>query len=97
MATQNYYMVNEQTNVCGNVVLWDGNPDTWTPPPNYLMLAENTTPVKNWFWNSVEKIWELLVEGSGSIGYTWDGTYLVTNEPEPPPIVDPVVTGAQTL
>lgn len=97
MTTQNYCMVNEQTNVCDNVVVWDGDTNTWTPPPGYLMLVQDTTPAKNWAWNTVTKVWELVVYGLGSTGFTWDGTYLITNEPEPPPIVDPVVTGAQTL
>lgn len=97
MTAQNYCMVNEQTNVCDNVVMWDGNPNTWTPPVGYLMLVQDTTPAKNWQWDPVAKIWKLVVYGLGNIGFTWDGIYLITDTPEPPPIVDPVVTGAQTL
>jgi hypothetical protein len=99
-------MVEETSNVCENVVVWDGNPDTWAPPPNYLMLVQATTPAKVWFWDSVNQIWILEVQnGTGQIGFTWDGTYLTTNEPQPtnPPASSQAasdqanVSGAQTL
>jgi len=78
-------MINESTNVCDNVCVWDGNPQTWTPPAGYLMLAQATTPAKIWQWNSVAKSWELVsVDGAGGIGFTWDGTYLTTDQPMPP-------------
>ena len=97
MTDQNYCMVNEQTNVCDNVILWDGNLDTWSPPNGYLLLVQSSTQAKNWVWNPTSEVWELVVDGFGGIGYTWDGTYLVTSEPEPPMPVQPVVDGAQTL
>ena len=97
MTNQNYYMVNESTNICDNVVVWDGDTNTWTPPQDYLMLAQDTTQCKNWGWNDAISDWELVVRGEGSIGFTWDGTYLITNEPKPDPIVQPIVDGAQTL
>jgi len=97
MTNQNYCMVNEQTNICDNVVVWDGDTNTWTPPAGYLMLVQETTPAKNWVWNFNTEVWELVVDGLGGIDYTWDGTYLVTTEPEPPAPIQPVVDGAQTL
>lgn len=105
MNTKNYCMVNSQTNVCDNVVLWDGNPDTWQPPSDYLMLVQATTPAKNWVWDAAAKTWVLEVAGEGQIGFTWDGTYLITNELQPtnplfttsPEQSQPVVKGAQTL
>lgn len=90
-------MVNESTSICENVVVWDGDTNTWTPPQNYLMLAQETTPAKNWSWNESTSDWELTVQGSGDIGFTWDGTYLITNQPKPQPPVQSEVTGAQTL
>jgi hypothetical protein len=93
MSAQNYCMVNEATNVCDNVVLWDGNPNTWAPPAGYLMLVQATTPAKNWVW--IDDSWVLEVSGEGQIGYTWDGTYLITNEPQP--TEPPTIEGAQTL
>lgn len=95
MSAQNYCMVNEATNVCDNVVVWDGNPDTWTPPAGYLMLVQATTPAKTWGWDTQTMAWVLEVSGEGQIGYTWDGTYLITNEPQP--TEPPTTTGAQTL
>ena len=93
MSAQNYCMVNDTTNVCENVVLWDGNPNTWTPPAGYLLLVQATTPAKTWMW--IDNAWVLEVNGEGQIGYTWDGTYLVTNESQP---TQPMpIEGAQTL
>jgi hypothetical protein len=77
-------MVNTETNICENVCLWDGNPTTWAPPANYLMLVQADTPAKNWVADSSEPpVYTLEVSGVGNIGYTWDGTYLTTNEPNP--------------
>ena len=85
MTTQNYCMVNESTNVVDNVCLWDGNPDTWQPPADYLMLVQATTPAKIWTWDAEQKVWSLTVQdGVGGIGFTWDGTYLTTGDPMPP-------------
>ena len=100
MTVQNYCMVNAATNICENVCLWDGNPNTWTPPPGYILLVQATTPAKDWSWNDTDKVWTLEVQmGDGQIGYTWDGTYLTTSEPMPPtpPAEQPTVSGAQTL
>lgn len=95
MTNQNYCMVNDQTKVCENVVLWDGNPDTWMPPAGYLMLVQSTTPTKVWGMDA-DKTWVLVeVIGDGQIGFTWDGQFLITNEPEPAP--QPTTTGAQVL
>jgi hypothetical protein len=81
---QNYCMVNSVTNVCDNVCVWDGNPQTWTPPANYLMLVQETTPAK--IWQLVGNAYELVISvGYGGIGFTWDGTYLTTNQPQPQP------------
>jgi len=92
-------MINENTNVCDNVCVWDGDPNTWTPPANYLMLVQATTPAKLWEWNATDSAWQLTVEvGSGNIGFTWDGTYLITNSPMPSaPLAQPETTGAQPL
>ena len=96
--TQNYCMVNETTNICDNITLWDGNPDTWTPPPGYLMLVQATTPAKVWVWDATGEVWTIEAqEGQGQIGFTWDGTYLTTNDPMPAPPPQPTVDGAQTL
>jgi hypothetical protein len=98
MNAQPYCTVDTATNICDNVVMWDGNPDTWTPPVDHLMLAQSTTPAKVWEYDSVAKTWSLGVQvGAGQIGFTWDGTYLTTNEPQPVTPTQPATTGAQTL
>lgn len=70
MEIKSYCMINAN-NVCDNVCLWDGNTETWVPPEGYLMLPQETTPAKNW----VDDILE--VTGIGSVGYIWDGVYLI--------------------
>jgi hypothetical protein len=40
--------------------------------------------------------WVLVDDmGDGQIGFTWDGTYLITNEPQP--TEPPTIEGSQTL
>lgn len=93
-------MINQTNSVCENICLWDGDPNTWQPPANYLMLVQATTPAKDWVWDSVAKTWTLEITGFGQIGFTWDGTYLVTSAPMPPIpelSAQPPVEGAQTL
>lgn len=85
MTVQNYCTVNQTTNVCDNVVIWDGDVNTWSPPSGYTMLQQDAVPAKNWQLNPETKVWEMAVVGVGGMGYTWDGTYLTTNEPQPRP------------
>ena len=63
------------------------------------MLVQATTPAKIWEWNTTDKVWQLIAQlGQGGTGFTWDGTYLTTNDPMPPdPIPQADVVGAQTL
>lgn len=87
MTTENYLVV--ENNVVTNVVVWDGNPDTWTPPTDATMLVQSTTNA--WIWvpviDPVTKMptaWNFTeVMGAGSIGFTWNGSVLTTNQPEP--------------
>ena len=101
MTTQNYCLINTE-NICDNVVLWDGNPDTWQPPSGYLTLVQETTPSKVWALNQSRTAYILIdTVGDGTIGFTWDGTFLVTNDPQP--VVEnnasnePISSGTQTL
>lgn len=99
MTTQNYLMINESTNVVDNICEWDGNPNTWQPPANTLMLIQATTPAMVWELNA-EKTDYVLTEviGQGQIGFTWDGAVCTTNEPKPnPPTQQPTTEGTQTL
>lgn len=94
MANENYLMIPKATNIVENICLWDGNPNTWTPPENYLMLLQATTPAKIWGWDGTE--WVLVDQlGIGGIGFTWDGAACVTNESKP--TVVPTTIGTQTL
>lgn len=84
MNTQNYCMINKDTNICENVCVWDGNTNVWQPSENILMIAQSTTPSKVWILNSNIGDYELQeVLGMGSVGFTWDGTYLITNDTKP--------------
>jgi len=84
MTAQNYFMVNIQ-NIVENVVVWDGGPD-WTSPAGYTMLVQATTPAMVWKLNTAvtPNVYELVqVVGTGGIGFTWNGTVLTTNQPQP--------------
>lgn len=99
MTIQNYLMINQSTNTVENVCLWDGNPQTWTPPAGYLMLVQSTTMALIWIWDKSIPDWVLSQQmGQGQIGFIWNGTECVTNEPKPQePVLEPEVVGAQTL
>ena len=84
MSAQNYLMIDKSTNIVTNIVMWDGNPDTWTPPDNVLMLEKNATPAKTWVFNQQTMQFELtVVNGAGAVGFIWDGAYAVTNASQP--------------
>ncbi len=98
MTTQNYLMVNSE-NVVDNICVWDGDTNTWQPPEGYTMLVQSTTPAMVWELNA-EKTDYVLTEqiGMGAIGFTWDGTVCITNQPKPnPPTQQPTTEGTQTL
>ena len=90
-----YLMINESTNIVENICTWDGNPNTWQPPANYLMLIKNITPAMLWVAKQVEiqpptdpvtyQVIYVLEEsmGTAEIGFTWNGTVCTTNEPQP--------------
>jgi hypothetical protein len=85
MTIQNYFII--ENNVVTNDVVWDGNVNTWTPPANSIHLVVSTTPAMVWTPAIVDsKITDYVLTeeiGAGSIGFTWDGTVLTTNEPKP--------------
>jgi hypothetical protein len=96
MTIQNYLMIQE--NIVTNVCVWDGNTQTWQPPQDTTMLVQATTPTKIWELNA-EKTDYVLTDsiGDGSIGFTWDGSFAITNEPKPEILAQPISTGTQTL
>jgi hypothetical protein len=82
MTIQNYLII--ENNVVVNTILWDGNEQTWQPQQGFLMLVESTTPTKIWQINE-EKTEFVLIDsiGDADIGFTWDGTFAITNQPKP--------------
>lgn len=79
---ENYLII--QDNVVTNVCVWDGNPDTWTPPQGATMLVQATTPAVVWVWNEQINDTELKeVMGMAATGFTWDGIKCTTNQPKP--------------
>ena len=91
-----------ENNVVDNVVLWDGNPQTWTPPSGSIQLVQSTTPAMIWQLNTTATppVYQLeQVIGVGDIGFTWNGTVLTTNQPQPiytPPAAQPKTTGTKS-
>jgi hypothetical protein len=89
MTIQNYLVV--ESNTVTNIVLWDGNVASWTPPEGATMLVKETTPANIWepVWSQTTTPyvidWVISEQvDAGGIGFTWDGTILTTNEPKPP-------------
>lgn len=90
---QNYLQI--QNNVVTNIVVWDGEND-WTPPSDATMLIQSTISAMVWALNTDKTAYVLIeVVGAGSIGFTWNGTVLTTNEPQPNPPIQPVTTGTK--
>ena len=80
-----------ESNIVTNICLWDGNENTWAPPVDATMLIQAITPAMVWMLNADKTDYVLTEEvGMGSIGFTWDGVKVTTNEPKPNPPVQPV-------
>jgi hypothetical protein len=88
MKIENYLIV--ENDIVINIVLWDGNTQTWMPPENSIALAQAITPAMIWSLPT-ETIPSVLIEviGAGDVGFTWDGNVLTTNA-EQPPYVPPI-------
>lgn len=98
MSTKNYYIIDVENNVCENIVVWDGNTDTWNPPNGKLMLVQEITPTKVWRLSEGNVNYVLTDSvGDGSIGWTWDGTRLITNESQPQPLGEQPSTDLPTV
>jgi hypothetical protein len=85
MTIQNYLEI--QDNIVINIIVWDGNPSTWTPPAESTMLIQAITPAIIWVnLNPINETPDWVkqeVIGAGNIGFTWDGSTLITNQPQP--------------
>ena len=85
MTIQTYLEVDNSTNVVITTVIWDGDTNTWQPPADSTMLVQATTPAMVWKLNTATPPVYVLTEviGAGYVGFTWNGTVLTTNEPQP--------------
>ena len=99
---QNYLIIEQ--NVVNNVVVWDGNTQTWTPPQGSIALVQANVSALVWELDVtlVPPAYVLVQQiGQGQIGFTWDGSVLTTNEPQPQPPTpandQPIVNGVQTI
>lgn len=80
---ENYVLVDTQTNIVDNLVVWDGNTEQWTPPASHIALPQATTPRLIWVKNETTQAWEQIeVMGTGGIGDAWDGQKLIQPQPE---------------
>lgn len=96
MTEQNYLVV--QNNVVDNLVVWDGDTNTWVPPSDATMLVAATTPADIWVLNADKTAFELqTVVGAGDIGFSWDGSTLHTNQQQPAISTQPKTSGTQTV
>jgi len=94
MTIQAYLII--ENNVVINNVMWDGGSD-WTPPAGSIQLPQATTPAMVWQLSGSAYVLTEVV-GAGDIGFTWNGTVLTTNEPQPvfpPASAQPKTTGTQ--
>jgi hypothetical protein len=82
MTIQNYLII--ESNVVNNICVWDGNTSTWTPPQGSIALVQANTPAMAWTvpTATTESVLQEIL-GAGDIGFTWDGTLLHTNQPQP--------------
>lgn len=99
---QNYLII--ENNIVTNIVDWDGNTNTWKPPSNSIQLIQKNVPAMVWELNLdlIPPSYVLEKEmGVGGIDYTWDGSVLTTNEPQPQPPTpakdQAVATGLQII
>ena len=102
MTDKNYLMLNDAENTIDNSCVWNGDENIWKPPSGYTLFDQEITSAL--VWQLLDKNTEyVLVEvvGAGEIGFTYNGSCLVTNKPQPKvPVAapdQPITTGTQTL
>jgi hypothetical protein len=100
METKEYCLISKETNICENIIIWDGDSSKWAPPSEYLIFELASIPVILWKYDdAIKDFGPITPEGElGCPGYTWDGTHLV--QPKPEVIKEepqPLTEGTQTL
>ena len=87
MTIQQYLMIPTATNTVENTCMWDGDVNNWQPPVDTLMLIQEETTAMIWSPVVIENVttdWILIEKiGVAEIGFTWNGTVCITNEPKP--------------
>lgn len=86
MTTQSYLVINTSVDpaVCENITVWDGNTETWNPGENYVAVPVESTVALLWSYQESSNSYVLVESvGAGRVGYTWDGSKLITNKPQP--------------
>jgi hypothetical protein len=82
-----------QNNVVVNLVVWNGDVNTWTPPSGSIALIQESTLARVWRPDQTTQQYVLqAILGEGGVDFTWDGTILTTYEPQPEWDVIPTTT-----
>lgn len=102
MTVKEYALVNVETNIVENTVLWDGNQASWTPPSGYQAVDELAFPYMVWVWDNQQNDWVLAEETNRMDGDVmnslFNGSEFITAQPKPDPIEQPKAAGdIQTL
>lgn len=86
MSIKNYLII-EQNEVT-NIVLWDGNVQTWSPSGDVLVLSQEDTPTK--IWQLISDDYQLVDSiGDALIGFKYDGARCIINLPKPEALGNP--------
>lgn len=83
---QQYLII--ESNIVTNVVVWNGDTTQWAPPQGSIALVQATTPAMVWELDTTTSPSSYVLKeqiGAGDIGFTWDGSVLTTNQPQPQP------------
>lgn len=91
MENKNYLII--ESGVVTNEVVWNGDVNIWTPPSGSIALIAESTLARIWEPDQATQQYVLHgVLGAGNIGFTWDGSVLTTNVPQPVWDVIPTTT-----
>ena len=90
---QDYLII--ENNVVTNIATWNGDTSIWTPPAGSIALVKSITPAMIWIPDtsvtpSIYTLQEVI--GAGEINFTYDGTSVTTNLPNPSKVTTPIVS-----
>lgn len=82
--SKTYFLINKQTNICDNAVVWDGDSSAWNPPNTHTLVERDIVEAVIWVPTSDALDFVLTpVLGQGDIGMRWDGVKLITTSEKP--------------